>query len=66
ARRPAPALLTLAADDLRAREEWLRAVLDAGAARIAFDPPVSAPLQGELAAALLAEVTSYKRGLACL
>lgn len=66
ARRPAPALLTLAADDLRAREEWLRAVLDAGAARIAFDPPVSAPLHGELAAALLAEVTSYKRGLACL
>jgi len=65
-RRPSPALLTLAAGDLRAREEWLRAVLDAGAARVAFDPPPGAPLQGELTAALLAEVTSYKRGLACL
>jgi hypothetical protein len=65
-RRPSPALLTLAADDLRAREEWLRAVLDAGAARVAFDPPPGAPLRGELTAALLAEVTSHKRGLACL
>jgi alkylation response protein AidB-like acyl-CoA dehydrogenase len=66
ARRPAPALLTLAGDDLRAREEWLRAVLAAGAARVAFDPLPGAPLQGELTAALLAEVLSYKRGLACL
>lgn len=66
ARRPSPALLTLAADDLRAREEWLRAVLDAGAARVAFDATPGAPVQGELTAALLAEVTSYKRGLACL
>ena len=65
-RRPSPALLTLATDDLRAREEWLRAVLDAGAARVAFDPPPGAPLRGELTAALLAEVTSHKRGLACL
>ncbi len=65
-RRPSPALLTLAADDLRAREEWLRAVLDAGAARVAFDPAMGAPLRAELTAALLAEVTSYKRGLACL
>ena len=64
--RPAAALLTLAADDLRAREEWLRAVHDAGAARVAFDPTVGSPLQGELTAALVAEVTSYKRGLACL
>ena len=66
ARRPAPALLTLAGDDLRAREEWLRAVLAAGAARVAFDPLPGAPLEGELAAALLAEVLSHKRGLACL
>ena len=65
-RRPAPALLTLAADDLRAREEWLHAVIAAGAARVAFDPAPGAPLQSELTAALLAEVTSYKRGLACL
>jgi hypothetical protein len=64
--RPPAALLTLAADDLRAREEWLRAVHDAGAARVAFDPPVGSPLQGELTAALVAEVTSHKRGLACL
>ncbi len=61
-----PALLTLAADDLRAREEWLRAVHDAGAARVAFDPTAGTPLQGELTAALVAEVTSHKRGLACL
>jgi len=66
ARRPSPTLLTLAADDLRAREDWLRAVLDAGAARVAFDPPLASPIQGELTAALLAEVTSHKRGLACL
>jgi len=66
ASRPAAALLMLAADDLRAREEWLRAVHDAGAARVAFDPTMGSPLQGELTAALVAEVTSYKRGLACL
>ena len=64
--RPAPELLTLAGDDLRAREEWLRAVLAAGAARVAFDPLPGAPLEGELTAALLAEVLSHKRGLACL
>ena len=65
-RRPTVRLVELGAGDLRAREEWLRAVLDAGAARVAFDPPPGAPPRGELTAALLAEVTSHKRGLACL
>lgn len=65
-RRPAARLLTLAADDPRAREEWLRAVLDAGAARVAFDlDPPAAPAT-ELTAALLADVVARKRGLACL
>jgi hypothetical protein len=67
--RPALAPLTLAAGDLRAREEWLRAVLDAGAARVAFDLPDAGepPLDTfELTGALLAEVLSQKRGLACL
>jgi hypothetical protein len=67
--RAAVALLTLAAGDLRAREEWLRAVLEAGAARVAFDLPDAGvpPLATfELTGALLAEVLSQKRGLACL
>jgi hypothetical protein len=68
-RGAALALLTLAASDLRAREEWLRAVLEAGAARVAFDlgtdvPPPRATF--ELTGALLAEVLSHKRGTACL
>lgn len=66
---PAPSLLTLAAGDLRAREEWLRSVMAAGAARVGFDlqgaPPFD-PAAFELTAALLAEVLSHKRGLACL
>jgi hypothetical protein len=67
--RPALAVITLAASDLRAREEWLRTVLDAGAARVAFDLPAeaAAPLDAfELTGALLAEVLSHKRGTACL
>jgi len=68
-RRPGLALVTLPAADLRAREEWLQAVLAAGAARVAFDlathgPPP--PATFELTGALLAEVVSHKRGLACL
>jgi hypothetical protein len=68
-RRPALAVWTLEASDLRAREEWLRAVLHAGAARVAFDLPADAPppLDAfELTGALLAEVLSHKRGTACL
>ncbi len=67
ARKPVR-LIELDADDLRAREEWLRAVLDAGAARVAFDldPATATPGTFELTAALLAEVLGHKRGLACL
>lgn len=65
-RRPAPRLRTLAPDDPRAREEWLRAVLDAGAARVAFDLDPPQPPRTELTAALLADVVARKRGLACL
>jgi hypothetical protein len=68
-RGPAPALLTLAASDLRAREEWLQAVLAAGAARVAFDLGIETPPPRstfELTGALLAEVLSHKRGTACL
>jgi hypothetical protein len=66
---PAPSLLTLGAGDLRAREEWLRAVMAAGAARVRFDLQGVPPFDEaafELTAALLAEVLSHKRGLACL
>jgi hypothetical protein len=69
ARRPALRLVALEASDLRAREEWLRAVLDAGAARVGFDLPADAappPDAFELTGALLAEVLSHKRGTACL
>ncbi len=67
-RRPVVGLVELGADDLRAREEWLRAVLHAGAARVAFDldPATAAPATFELTGALLAEVLGHKRGLACL
>jgi hypothetical protein len=68
-RGAALALVTLAASDLRAREEWLRAVLEAGAARVAFDLGTeAAPPRDtfELTGALLAEVLSHKRGTACL
>jgi hypothetical protein len=67
-RRPTLRLLELGADDLRAREEWLRAVLNAGAARVAFDlePAHATPAAFELTGALLAEVLGHKRGLACL
>lgn len=65
--RPRPEALTLAADDLRAREEWLRAVHAAGAARVRFDLDASGHGGSEaLTAALLSEVLSHKRGLACL
>ena len=66
---PAPSLLTLAAGDLRAREEWLRAVMAAGAARVGFDLQGVTPFDPaafELTATLLAEILSHKRGLACL
>lgn len=61
-------LLELAAGDPRAREEWLQAVLHAGAARVAFDldPRRPQPKDFELTGALLAEVLSQRRGLACL
>jgi hypothetical protein len=68
-RGAAPALVTLPAADLRAREEWLRAVLEAGAARVAFDLGAEFPPPHdtfELTGALLAEVLSHKRGTACL
>jgi hypothetical protein len=65
-----PQLLELPAGDYRAREEWLQAVHAAGAARTLFDPPPPSqrvnPPAGPLTAALLAEVISHKRGLACL
>lgn len=67
--RPRVRLLRLDADDPRAREEWLRAVLAAGAARVAFDPPPGRdpdPADCELTGALLAEVLATKRGLSCL
>ncbi len=66
-RRPEVRLVELGADDLRAREEWLRAVLHAGAARVAFDldPVEATPATFELTSALLAEVLGHKRGLAC-
>lgn len=66
-RRPKVRLVELGADDLRAREEWLRAVLHAGAARVAFDldPADATPATFELTGALLAEVLGHKRGLAC-
>ena len=69
ARRSALTVLTLAASDLRAREEWLQAVLSAGAARVAFDLTADGPPPlgtFELTGALLAEVLSHKRGTACL
>ncbi len=66
-RRPDVRLIELAEDDLRAREEWLNAVLHAGAARVAFDldPGDATPATFELTGALLAEVLGHKRGLAC-
>lgn len=66
-RRSTVRLVELDAHDLRAREEWLRAVLDAGAARVAFDlePATAQPSDFELTGALLAEVLGHKRGLAC-
>jgi hypothetical protein len=68
AERPTVRLLELDADDLRAREEWLHAVLHAGAARVAFDldPATATPATFELTGALLAEVLGHKRGLSCL
>ena len=53
----------------RAAEQWLRAVDAAGAARVLIDPPLplpTAPLRGELTRALLADVLSGKRFVACL
>ena len=46
----------------------MRAVLHAGAARVAFDldPATATPASFELTGALLAEVLGHKRGLACL
>lgn len=66
-RRPTVRLVELGADDPRAREEWLRAVLHAGAARVAFDldPAAATPAVFEFTGALLAEVLGHKRGLAC-
>lgn len=66
--RPTVRLLELDAHDLRAREEWLRSVLHARAARVAFDldPATATPATFELTGALLAEVLGHKRGLACL
>lgn len=66
-RRSDVRLIELAADDLRAREEWLRAVVHAGAARVAFDLALAdaTPATFELTGALLAEVLGHKRGLAC-
>lgn len=57
----------LDAHDPRAREEWLRAVLDTGAARVGFDLDARTDDERafELTAALLAEVLAHKRGLAC-
>lgn len=67
-RRAAVRLLELPAHDPRAREEWLRAVLASGAARVGFDldPARPDPAAFELTGALLAEVLGTKRGLACL
>jgi hypothetical protein len=62
-------ILTLAARDARAREEWLSAVDGAGGARVLFDPQPSAggpPPRGVLTRALLADVLSGKRFVACL
>ncbi len=66
-RRPLQAL-RLDAGDHRAREEWLRAVLEAGAARVGFDLEGGRPEPAafELTGALLAEVLGHKRGLSCL
>lgn len=60
--------IELGAGDMRAREEWLRAVLNAGAARVAFDLDPQRPQMRdfELTASLLAEVLSQRRPLACL
>jgi hypothetical protein len=75
ARRPAGApprpplrALRLDAGDHRAREEWLRAVMEAGAARVGFDLDPATPDMAvfELTGALLAEVLGHKRGLSCL
>ena len=68
AKRPTVRLVELGADDLRAREEWLTAVLHAGAARVAFDldPAHATPATFELTGALLAAALGHKRGLACL
>jgi hypothetical protein len=65
--RPRPELLTLPQDDLRAREEWLRGVHAAGAARVLFDlDPQHGHRSEAITARLLADVLSHKRGLACL
>lgn len=69
--RKAPAgvvLLALSADDLRAKEEWLRAALSQGATIAAFDPD---PLTLSAKAALpldraLAYIISHRRQTACL
>ncbi len=75
ARRPATArprppvrAVRLDAGDHRAREEWLRAVMEVGAARVGFDldPARPDPAAFELTGALLAEVLGHKRGLSCL
>jgi hypothetical protein len=69
AARRAPRVLTLAARDARAREEWLRSVDAAGGARVLFDPdvpPSGPPARGVLTRALLADVLAGKRFVACL
>jgi hypothetical protein len=67
-RRPPVRAVRLDAGDHRAREEWLRAVMEVGAARVGFDldPARPDPAAFELTGALLAEVLGHKRGLSCL
>jgi hypothetical protein len=66
--RPGLALLEVAAADLRAKEEWLRAALEQGALTVAVDPdPLTLAPRTEFQIERgLWYVLSHKRDTACL
>ncbi|HEX7004047.1 MAG TPA: hypothetical protein VF168_07660 [Trueperaceae bacterium] len=69
---PGIELLTVAAEDHRAKEEWLRALIEQGVSTLVFDPPLGAfadatrstPSIGVQTA--LGYILSHRRATACL
>ena len=64
-------LLSVAADDQRAKEEWLRALVEQGARRLLFDPGPEALSDPEAASFVdvhtaLGYILSFRRSTACL